>query len=319
MISIIIPVYNVEPYLRYSINSVLAQDYRNFEIILVDDGSTDGSGAICDKYALECGIISVIHKKNGGLSSARNAGLEVAKGDYIMFLDSDDYLHPKALSVLSKVAKQYLGTFDYIQFLYKEVSTYHTSFENIDKVESAMTTSKAELFDKLFKLGGVGASACTKLYRKEVFDNLKFKEGIIHEDELLTTCLIDSAKAAVFVDVALYMYFIRPGSIITTTYTHKKLDIIGVRNYQTHVLDKNGLHELVTASRSKLFTSLCTLYVDARKQNAGEDCNRISAELKRIQSSGKINTNGAISLIDKGLRLHLPILQLYYYYNKWAK
>lgn len=318
MISIIIPVYNVEPYLRYSIDSVLAQDYRNFEIILVDDGSTDGSGAICDKYALECGVISVIHKKNGGLSSARNAGLDVAKGDYIMFLDSDDYLHPKALSVLSRVAKRY-ETFDYIQFLYNEVSTYHTSFDNIDKVESVITTSKAELFYKLFKLGGVGASACTKLYRKEVFDILKFKEGIIHEDELFTTCLIDSAQAAVFADVALYMYFIRPGSIITSKYTHKKLDIIGVRNYQTDVLNKNDLPELAMLSRSKLFTSLCSLYVDARKQNAVEDCNRISAELRRLQSSGKINTNGAISLIDKGLRLHLPILQLYYYYNKWAK
>ncbi len=129
LISIIIPVYNVERYLRECIDSIIAQTYKNLEIILVDDGSSDKSGEICDEYSKKDSRIKVIHKKNGGLSDARNVALDIAKGDYIGFIDSDDYIEKDMFQILYNLAEEYNAEISSISF-YKMLENKVISVRN---------------------------------------------------------------------------------------------------------------------------------------------------------------------------------------------
>ena len=187
MTSIIVPVYNIKNYLPRCIESLLAQSDPDFEGILVDDGSADGSGALCDAYAARDGRFRVMHKANGGLSSARNAGLDAARGEYILFLDGDDYLAPDAVQSLNAIAAA-AGAFDFIQFRYAETDGSWQPGAR-QKPDVRICTDVREMFAYLYQAGGVAASACTKLYRAALFRGLRFREGIAHEDEQLLNSL----------------------------------------------------------------------------------------------------------------------------------
>ena len=313
-ISIIIPVYNVGSLLRKSVDSVLPQLSCDCEIIIVDDGSTDGSGDICDEYS-DIKNTTVVHKTNGGLSSARNAGIDIAKGDYILFLDSDDYLRPGTIRVLTTLAQQ-SEKFDFLQYRYDEVSDYSDLKEAGEVCGLFETTDRRQMFERKFSLGGIGASACTKLISKDVFRTLRFKEGIIHEDEQFTIHLINRAEKAIYISNPLYMYVQRPGSIITSRFTRKRLDIIPVLQEQIEILLTNGYDDLANLVINKLFTALCIMYVDARRSNA-QDCVDIIID-KALSILPDVNiSNGTISLIAKGMRMHLPMLKLYYMFKKF--
>lgn len=314
MISIIIPVYNVAAVLKHSVESVLRQTDCDREVILVDDGSTDGSGDICDSYS-HLSDVKVIHKMNGGLSSARNAGIEAAGGDYFLFLDSDDYLRDGTLSHLDALAKNYPDT-DFIQFRYKEVADYLDK-ENADRVKNLeYVDSKRQLFERMLDLGGIGASACTKLISRKALGDLRFTEGIIHEDEDFTIQIIDKCNSALYIDNELYMYVWREGSIITQKYTSKRLDIIPVLNKQIAILEHNGFNDLANRVRKKLIMSMCIYYVQARTAHAQVDVTKITTEAKRLAPSVKNWRGGKFEKIAAALYLHLPVLQLYYWYKK---
>lgn len=312
MISIVIPVYNVGKLLHKSVDSVVAQSCTDCEVIIVDDGSTDNSGEICDGYSNLVNV-KVIHKKNGGLSSARNAGIEVAKGNYILFLDSDDYLRPESLTLLTSLAKR-VGDFDFIQFRYDEVSDYSDIKEAGEIRGYFDTTDRRQMFEQKFYLGGIGASACTKLISKDVFRSLRFKDGIIHEDELFTAHLINQAKRAVYISNALYMYVQRTGSIITSKFSRKRLDIIPVLQEQIEILTSNGFNDLANLVKNKLFTALCLMYVDARNADMS-DCVKIITEKAKTLLSGVNIEGGSMGLIAKGMKMHLPMMQMYYLFK----
>ena len=218
-ISVIVPIYNVEQYLRRCIDSIINQTYKNLEIILVDDGSPDNCGQICDDYAKKDTRIKVIHKKNGGLSDARNVGLEVCTGDYISFVDSDDWIELNTYEIMMKSMNEYNADMvvSNINYVYK------------DKVESKYSEDKIRCFNKeeamkeLIKDGLVQAVVWNKLYKRVVIDNLRFKVGKLNEDEFFTYKICAKAERIVYIPEALYQYRQREDSIMGT-YILQRID-----------------------------------------------------------------------------------------------
>lgn len=214
-ISIIVPVYNVEQYLRDCIDSILNQTFKDFELILVNDGSTDNSLEICKRYKDIDDRICIIDKKNGGLSSARNAGLDIAKGEYIGFVDSDDYIHPQMYELLYNQIIKNKADISMCEF--KKVSQFNKK-ELSDKFILDQEVEILNNKEAVFKLGENGSVtyvvACNKLYNKSLFSNIKFKEGIIHEDEYIIHRLLYQVNKLVYIKQELYFYLQREGSIM---------------------------------------------------------------------------------------------------------
>lgn len=214
-ISIIVPVYNVQEYLGNCIDSILNQTFRDFELILVNDGSTDDSLEICKHYKDIDDRICIIDKKNGGLSSARNAGLDIAKGEYIGFVDSDDYIHPQMYELLYNQIIKNKADISMCEF--KKVSEFNKK-ELSDKVILNQEVEILNNKEAVFKLGENGSVtyviACNKLYKKSLFNNIKFKEGIIHEDEYIIHRLLYQVNKLVYIKQELYFYLQREGSIM---------------------------------------------------------------------------------------------------------
>lgn len=219
-ISIIVPVYNVERYLGKCLDSILIQTFVNFEIIVVNDGSTDLSGSICDEYSKRDQRIIVIHKKNGGLSSARNAGIRVAKGKYIGFVDSDDYIDINMYKTLYKLCENTNSDIGICKFL-REGNGQLQSKEN-DKL--ILELDHLEGMRQLFKGELYRFSVCNKLFKKSCFKEIQFPEGRIHEDLSTTYKLFARANKSVFTNYAGYIYVKREESILTTKYNNKRLD-----------------------------------------------------------------------------------------------
>lgn len=222
LISVVIPVYNVEKYLRECVDSVLKQTYSNFEIILVDDGSTDSCPEICDEYAAQDNRIRVIHRKNGGLSVARNTGLDDAKGEYIYFLDSDDWIVDKTLEKLIGCAT--LNKSDLVFFEAKMINennmilngnyNYHKYYE----AGNPRSIADEIMSNKEFHTGIPMFFTKRSLYKD---NNLRFVEGILYEDVVMSYQLFCMAKRVAHVHEELYVRRFRENSIITSKKTAK--------------------------------------------------------------------------------------------------
>jgi glycosyltransferase involved in cell wall biosynthesis len=217
--SIIIPVYNVEPYLQRCVDSALGQDYPDkFEIILVDDGSTDKSGSICDDYAQKDARIRVVHKENGGLSSARNAGVKIATGEYIVFLDSDDWIDDDALARLDGVLTK--NAVDVCAFLYKVADASGVRLcERVKKCPKKIVLTMEDFLGA----SNLGPEAWIQVYRSEFLfrNDIRFPEGLFCEDVLFTTRISLCAADIVVLDYCGYNYFQREDSIMHTEQPEK--------------------------------------------------------------------------------------------------
>lgn len=230
-VSIIIPVYNVEAYLDRCLKSIVNQTYENLEIIIVDDGSPDKCPFICDSWQLKDDRIIVIHKENGGLSSARNTGLDIATGDYICFVDSDDYI-----------------SLDMIETMLDAALTYGVDVVTCGRIRVANSTEeemyslpKGKLFTgekaikELFCGGAIEEAAWDKLYKKEIFYSRRFPLGEINEDIVQTIEILGSCKEVYHVGKALYYYCENVGSITKSGYKSNKLIILKhldeIKNY----------------------------------------------------------------------------------------
>ena len=223
VISVIIPVYNVEKYLRKCVDSVLGQTFKDIEIILVDDGSTDGCGKICDEYAEKDSRIRVIHKENGGLSSARNAGLDIARGEYIGFVDSDDYVSAEMYEKLLAAAKKYSAN---LVFCNIKCFGENENGEEISWVSETCGGKRGlclpnEILDDVKTLRAFYPSACNKLYSKEIFTNIRYPEGFWYEDKYVLLDIICAANAIACIGDSLYYYYMRQGSIIHAAFNPK--------------------------------------------------------------------------------------------------
>ena len=221
LISVIVPVYNTAPWLVRCVDSILAQTYTNLEIILVNDGSTDGCGQVCDDYALHDNRIKVIHKTYGGPASARNAGLDIARGDWIAFVDSDDWILPEMYERLLEVANNKKAEMVICGFYY-----VNEQGEVLKKSEfNANTTfSKTEAFYNLLKnLPVLYVVVWNKLYKKCIFDHVRFPQGKIHEDEAIAHEIIDKCSSIETLTEKMYMYVQRNNSIMGRQYSVKRL------------------------------------------------------------------------------------------------
>ncbi|MBR5021165.1 MAG: glycosyltransferase [Oscillospiraceae bacterium] len=219
LISVIVPIYKVEEYLDECIQSIAGQSHRNLEIILVDDGSPDGCGAICDVWAARDSRVKVIHKPNGGLSDARNAGLEIASGDFIAFVDSDDRIEPE---MYEKMLAALLGE-DADICACRIVSCFPDHRTEWGCPDYRVTNPEQTL-TMLYADTAYPVSAWNKLYRRACWRELRFPVGRICEDAFTTYQLIHGAKRIVQIPEALYCYRIRPESIMTSAFSPRRMD-----------------------------------------------------------------------------------------------
>ena len=222
LISVIVPVYKVEQYLKKCIDSILEQTYYNLEIILVDDGSPDNCGAICDEYAKKDSRIRVIHKNNGGLSDARNAGLDIMTGEYVAFVDSDDWIEPTMYEKLLTNMKHFQADIsfggvadDVVQI--GAVKTIKVS----DYGKEPFVEDKTETMKRVLQNG---CSAWDKIYRADLFDNVRFPVGEFNEDEAIILHLLNKCQRSCFTGEVFYHYMHRKnsGSLTKSSFSRGK-------------------------------------------------------------------------------------------------
>lgn len=232
LVSIIVPIYKVENYLKKCIDSIISQTYKNIEILLIDDGSPDDCGAICDEYAKKDKRIKVIHKKNGGLSDARNYGIEASRGDYIMFIDSDDYISKNMCKILLKNALE--NNADIVTCNFKEI--YLNNIEKVNKQsqrERINVVSNIEAIYKYFIKNDLDMNVVwNKIYKRNLFfgeNKIRFPVGKLHEDDYIVCKLYYYANKIVIINDVLY-YYIRRFDSITGNFSEKNiLDTIDAR------------------------------------------------------------------------------------------
>lgn len=236
LISIVVPVYNVEEYLNQCIDSILVQTYQKLEIILVDDGSTDGSGMVCDKYAAKDSRIKVIHQKNRGLSGARTAGQEIAHGTYITFIDSDDWVCPDMIETLYNAIREYGGDISCTGFFAAYEDGTCVQYSKVKTVETMDHVQALEcyLFDEYINVCVWG-----KLWLTALWDGIRCPEGKLFEDQYTTYRLLERAEKVVLVPGEKYYYRKRAGSIGHTAFNERTYDLYyGIQEQYTYITQK---------------------------------------------------------------------------------
>lgn len=266
-ISIIVPIYNTEKYLCRCLDSIITQSYSNIEIILVDDGSKDSSPSICDEYAQKDKRIIVVHKENGGLSSARNAGLAVATGEYIGFVDSDDYVSKDMYKILAENIPSDECAISNVMCVRSDESgkTWPSSVPHTsDKTISSLDFVK----ELMLHIGDV--SVCTKLFPKQIFNNIKFREGSLNEDLLFMLDVLAEINTVYFVGCVGYYYFVRSESI-SSGYGKAVIDMVGNSLKVKELLDESYPELNKYTSRFTLYQHMAYLLLvpegDANKNN----------------------------------------------------
>ena len=264
LISVIVPVYNVEPYLHRCVDSILAQTYPNIEVILVDDGSPDRCGTICDEYARNDSRVLVIHRPNGGLSAARNSGLDACHGEYVGFVDSDDFISPEMYMQLYNDIRQ----FDVLlAFCHSDVLRDGQS-DNKHYGEGSQAFQKANVMRRSLE-ESIWWSACTKLYHHSLFDGIRYPEGKTNEDLPVTIRIFDRCDHIAINYSKLYYYCIRGGSITTSRLNPHKFDILD--NASDVISYLQGTHpDLIPAAQGILLTNALGLLLRLRNYSASD-------------------------------------------------
>ncbi len=307
-ISVIIPVYNVEKYLKRCLDSVVNQTYKNLEIILIDDGSTDNSGKICDEYAEKDKRIIVIHKENGGLSDARNKGLDICTGEYIGFIDSDDWIDLNYFNVLLKNLLEYnvdIACCDYLR-TDKYVKNKDGKIKNIEILGDEKTL---EIY-----LEKELVSACAKLYRKDKFFNIRFPLKKINEDIATIFLVFTKSKSISYIDKKMYFYFKNTDSITKSKFSKKNLDLLYAWEEVVNLSRKhsNKVQELADFRLKKAYFSLLGIIAYNGMDNTEENNKIKKMLLKKFKEnyiyfikSNLINFNRKIAIICMRISFNL--------------
>lgn len=257
LITVIIPIYGVEKYLEKCVDSVLSQTYHNIEILLVDDGSPDRCGEIIDEYEKKDSRIVALHKENGGLSDARNYATPLAKGDFITYIDSDDWVTPTYIENLyAAISKDNADmAFSWFKMVYEgteEGSTYSSVLNGY------VLLNAQECLKRLFYQQGVETSAWGKLYRKNLFKLLEYPKGKLYEDILVTYATIINSKKIAIVKNEDYLYFQRKTSIQNESFNIRKLDAIEHMSIMVRDVESK-FASLTKAAHCRYFSCLCNI------------------------------------------------------------
>lgn len=275
LVSIIVPVYNVEKYLDICLESIIHQTYSNLEVILVDDGSKDNSGKICESWAKKDGRITVIHKENGGLSDARNIGIDNANGEWILFVDSDDFIHKDLVKLSLEEAMKCNA--DMVVFGYLEVD------EECNQIHSKITNIKEniytgqELLNEFVRNGKGSMVAWNKLYKRKIWKNLRYPVGKIHEDEFVIIDILESVDMAILFSEELYYYRQREGSIMHTKALEAAYDALEAFEIRYRKLSYN--RELSGYVLTEILSYIINIYQEER------DKDKKKMLLKKFRSS----------------------------------
>lgn len=315
MISVVIPFYNIEAYLRECLDSVSAQTETDWECLLINDGSTDGSRLIAAEKTIEDNRFRLIDRPNGGLSSARNSGIDRARGQWLTFIDGDDTVHPQFLSILSEVAASHPA--DIIMTGFTRQPDFPHNAASAQKTETY--TSDKAIEHALYRRRKFNTSAWGKLYRRELFDDgLRFTPGILYEDLEIFPRLWERAARITVISNPLYHYRIRSGSIMDT-FTHDRLNVLKIvdaieRRYA-------GNPRLLAAARNRKFSATFNMLLLLRRHGfgAGEEASACLRTIKRLRLGvilnrksrtlnrlGAIASFGGLSFLDAlNRRLHI--------------
>lgn len=323
MISVIVPIYNVEEYLDKCIQSIRKQTYKNLEIILVDDGSTDQCSLLCDNYAKEDDRIKVIHKKNGGLSDARNAGLQIAAGEYVGFVDSDDYIHPRMYELL------------YEACINNEVEVAMCRFQIFEEnaVELQYDECKAKCFTREEILSAyinentnelITPSVWSKLFKRECIKELSFPVGKLCEDIVYTTKAFYNSDKVAYLDAELYYYRQRAGSIMNdnSVLVRRIQEELEQYNNRLTFIQKVGNQELIQGCKYALYNRIFLRYCDIPLQDTGEVVRlkkQLEQQMQGLREEAKryyIKVNKQYTILQRLKeigKLRSPILYRYLY------
>lgn len=294
-ISIVVPIYNVADYLHYAIDSLMKQTYQNFEVILVNDGSTDKSPMLCEDYANRYENIHVFHKENGGLSDARNFGVSKANSDWIFFLDPDDYLEEYTLELIVKIHEEHHA--DLISTKVKATSKYnaYTSYKLQESdYKDLVPFTKEKALEAMLDDKFATVSACAKLYHRSILEKVPFPVGKIYEDFYVVGQHLALAGKIIISPLETYNYYRREGSIVRSTFTEKRYEFFDAVAKNEEVVRKEYIQseELHQSLQAKKI--LGGFVVIGAKSDSGLKDFTKDKELLRIKV-GELLQNGKLS------------------------
>lgn len=309
MISVIVPIYNVEEYINRCISSIVNQTYRDLEIILVDDGSPDNCPKICDDWANKDNRIKVIHKKNGGLSDARNVALDIAVGSYVTFVDGDDFIDINYINVLYR--NLITNNADISTVNFERVFQY-VELANDKKIYKSTTYTTREALLDMLLMKNLTQTAWGKLYKIELFSKLRYPKGALYEDLAIAYKLLVLTKKVVYCEESLYKYFIRKDSIMQREFSiNQYVEIQFIEESMSIV--ENKYPELHVEIRiRKVVSYFQTLYRILSSKDRGE----YIAEQETVMKMIKIYSKGLI--FNKSVNKNLKIKIISFQFGKWA-
>ena len=320
LISIIVPVYKVEAYLPRCVDSILAQTYKNLDIILVDDGSPDNSGKICDAYAEKDSRITVIHQANGGLSDARNAGIAVAKGAYLTFLDSDDWVPAEYTDYLYNLLKETGSAISLCNFL----KTTTEELPQMTEPEMVTVMKNDAILAKYIDLGDDFhpqlVMACGKLFETSLFETIRFPVGRLHEDEFTTYKLFHFAAQSVISKKQLYYYWQREDSIMGAAgfSLQNKLDYMDALAERAAFFHEVGRTELSGRTYKSLFSEALSVILQLEEPEETKAKATVMEKLEKAHNELKRTGRVQLSLLyGSYLKFETPIAWAYRTYKKW--
>lgn len=286
LISVIVPVYNVEDYICRCVDSILAQTFTDFELILVDDGSPDNCPLLCDEYAKKDLRIHVIHQENGGLSSARNAGIDWAFANsdskWLSFVDSDDWIHPEMLQRLYTAVTELNLPLCISEF---QTVSEETVMESDIPDARKWNTEAYYSHDRIASVVAWG-----KLYKKECFEDIRYPVGKIHEDEYVTYRILFAYSEIAVIDAPLYKYFQNPNGIMRSAWTPKRLDVLGAFAEQVLFFKMHGF-EQAHREMTRIYAYVIVNGIENLKKNQPEKYSQsireLQEELRNVISDGK--------------------------------
>lgn len=324
-ISVIVPVYNVQQYLEKCVRSLIEQTYKEIEIILVDDGSTDRSGVLCDEMAEMDERICVIHKKNGGLSSARNTGIDYAKGEYLYFVDSDDYIAKDTLKKLYDKIKQEKADLALCGIAYIDENG-HTIKEILPYMTDGEVWNEEQFWKNRYIMGTGNicyAVAWNKLYRRTLFQNERYDVGKLHEDEYICHRIISQCSRIAIVNEVLYYYLQRDNSIMGQKLLASYFYRLEADSYRFEYFRKAGYKQLEEFVLFDMSSLLRQIYRNKEKLDESQ-VKRLKEENKKnrrnywniVKGKHSLRYWGNFGVTMLGLKLCVFLIGVYNKYNK---